>query len=346
MTSRQAAVAAAAGFGALLAGRALARRLTAMPLAGRVVLVTGSSRGLGLALAEAFARERARLVICARGEAGLEEARRRLVAQGAEVLARPCDVADRASVEALVEAATRRFGRIDVLVNNAGTIVVGPIETRTADDFEAAMRTMFFGVLHPTLAVLPDMRRRREGRIVTITSIGGKVAIPHLAPYTAAKFAAVGFSEGLRAELARDGIRVVTVVPGLMRTGSHLDARFGGRHRAEFTWFSLGATLPLVSTSAERAARRIVAATRRGDPEVTLTPQAALLARLNGVAPGLTADVLGLVNRLLPPPDGLGAATRAGHESETPLTRSPLTALGRRAAARYNQPAARQAPPG
>ncbi len=337
MSSRRAAVAATAGLGALLAGRALARRLSAMSLAGRVVLVTGASRGLGLALAEEFAREGSRLVICARGEASLDAARRRLAARGADVLARPCDVTDRAAVESLVGAATERFGRIDVLVNNAGTIVVGPVETRTAEDFETAMRTMFFGVLHPTLAVLPEMRRRREGRIVTITSIGGKVAIPHLVPYSAAKFAAVGLSEGLRAELAKDGIRVVTVVPGLMRTGSYLNARFGGRHRAEFAWFSLGATLPAVSMSAERAARRIVAATGRGDPEVTLTPQAALLARVNGLAPGLTADLLGLVNRLLPGPDGAGSGTRLGRESETPLTRSPLTALGRSAARAYNQ---------
>lgn len=100
------------------------------------------------------------------------------------------------------------------------------------------------------------MRARRRGRIVNITSIGGKVGMPHLLPYTCAKFATVGLSEGLRAELGREGIRVTTIVPGLMRTGSHLKAMFRGQHEQEFTWFSLGASLPLVSMGAERAARQ------------------------------------------------------------------------------------------
>jgi NAD(P)-dependent dehydrogenase (short-subunit alcohol dehydrogenase family) len=329
--------AAAGGVALLLAGRALWRRLAAWDLRRRVVLITGGSRGLGLALAEAFAREGARLVICARDAADLAAARARLERMGAEVLALPCDVADRAAVERLVGEATRRFGRIDVLVNNAGQIAVGPLESQRLEDFEQAMAVMFWGVVYPTLAVLPQMRARGEGRVVNVTSIGGKVAVPHLVPYGCAKFAAVGFSEGLRAELARAGIAVVTVVPGLMRTGSYLNAGFKGRHRAEFTWFALGATSPLTTVGAGRAARQIVAATRRGDAEVVLSWQAKLLALVHGVAPGLTADLLGVVNRLLPPPGGVTGAPVPGKASETPVTASPLTALGRRAAARYNQ---------
>ena len=107
------------------------------------------------------------------------------------------------------------------MVNNAGMIQVGPLATTTKEDFVTALDVMFWGTLYPTLAVLPQMRARGRGHIVNITSIGDLVSVPHLLPYTCAKFAAVGLSEGLRAELGPVGIRVTTVVPGLMRTGSY-----------------------------------------------------------------------------------------------------------------------------
>ncbi|HEY8491543.1 MAG TPA: SDR family NAD(P)-dependent oxidoreductase [Dehalococcoidia bacterium] len=320
----------------------LARRLRQRPLdlRGRVVLVTGGSRGLGLALAREFARRGCRLVICARSEAELERARADLEARGAEVLAVPCDVGDQEQVGRLVGAATGRFGRIDVLVNNAGIISMGPLRSQTVEDFRAAMDAMFWGVLYPTLAVLPGMLARREGRILNVTSIGGKVSAPHLLPYGSAKFAAVGLSEGLRAELAREGVTVTTVVPGFMRTGSFVNALFKGRHRAEYAWFSVLGNLPFTSMAAQDAARRVVEAARRGEAEVTLGAQAWAASRLQGLFPGLTADVLALVNRLLPRPDGLVRAAVPGRESETALTSSFLTALGRRAVPEYLQDAA------
>jgi short-subunit dehydrogenase len=245
-------------------------------------------------------------------------------------------VSNRNQVQNLVDKANNRFGRIDVLVNNAGIITVGPLQTQTLSDFEESMGTMFWGVVHPTLAVLPQMLERKSGRVVHITSIGGKVSVPHLLPYSCAKFAAVGFSEGLRAELAKEGIRVVTVVPGLMRTGSPVNAFFKGKHRAEHTWFTLSDSLPLVtSMSARRAARQIVNATRRGDAEIILTPQAQLAARFHGLFPGTTTEILGLMNRLLP--DGVGSERVIGKESETAASRSFLTALNQRAARDYHQ---------
>jgi short-subunit dehydrogenase len=277
-----AGMATLAGVGLGLAGWKLYQRLrSGESMAGRVVLITGSSRGLGLALAEEFAAQGARLVICARDQRELEAARTRLSSLGAEVLAVPCNVSVQDDVQSLLKEATGRFGHLDVLVNNAGVIQVGPLEAQTLTDFQEAMDVMFWGTVYPTLAVLPQMRQRGGGHIANITSIGGKVSVPHLLPYSCAKFAAVGFSEGLRAELARHGIKVTTVVPGLMRTGSHLNAYFKGKNEDEFTWFSLGATLPVASMSARRAARRIVAAIRRNQAELILTPQAKALATIH-----------------------------------------------------------------
>lgn len=331
-------VAVAAGVDAVVFGGALRRKMRRMPsFAGNVVVITGGSRGLGFALAQEFAIRGAHLVIGSRDEEILGEAEAKLQATGTQVLSVPCDITNQNDAEELIRQATERFGRVDVLVNNAGQIAVGPIESQTVDDFENAMDTMFWGMVYTTMAVLPQMMHRRAGRIVNITSIGGKVAIPHLLPYTCAKFAAVGFSEGIRAELAKDHISVTTVVPGLMRTGSHGNAVFKGDHRKEYSWFSLGATLPVTAMDAHRAARQIVDAAGRGAAEIILTPQARLLALAHGVAPGVVADVLGVAHRFLP---GTGSDARqrfTGKESETAISRSFLTKLGREAGRQLNQ---------
>jgi len=326
---------ALAAVGAGLAGWALYRRLSleGEDVRGQVVLITGSSRGLGFALAKEFAGLGARLVICARNREQLEKARMEL--GSAEVLALPCDITSREDVNSMVRQVIDRFGRIDILINNAGIITVGPLEAQTLEDFQECMNVMFWGVVHATLAVLPHMLQRHRGRIANITSIGGKVAVPHLLPYSAAKFAAVGFSEGLRAEVLKDGIKVTTVVPGLMRTGSHWNANFKGDNRAEFTWFSLGATMPIVSVDGQRAARMVVDAVRHGRAEVFLGSQARVLATIHGVFPGLTGNFMAMVNRILP--RGTSTERRTGRESETAVSRSVLEALGRRAAARFNQ---------
>jgi NAD(P)-dependent dehydrogenase (short-subunit alcohol dehydrogenase family) len=325
------------GGAAALALRALTTRARALDLRDRTVLVTGGSRGLGLLLAREFAAHGAAVAVCGRDPDTLARAREDLQGRGARVLAVPCDVTRPQEVDALVGRVGRELGPIDVLVNNAGVITVGPLATMTRDDFEEALRTNFWGAVHTTLAVLPEMRRRRAGRIVNVTSIGGKLGLPHLVPYSASKFAMVGFSEGLRAELARDGVRVTTAVPGLMRTGSPRNATFKSRHRAEYAWFSVADALPLLSMDAERAARRIVAACRRGEAEIVLSLPARLAVTAQGLAPGVTADLLGLVNRGLPAPGGIGPGRAAGRDSESAVAPSWLTAPGDRAARRNNQ---------
>jgi NAD(P)-dependent dehydrogenase (short-subunit alcohol dehydrogenase family) len=318
---------------AALAARETWRRLHAIDLAGRVAVVTGGSRGLGYALVQELLERGALVATCARGEEQLGRARRRL---GGGLLAVPCDVADPEQVDAFVARVAAELGPIDVLVNNAGVISVGPLATQTKADFAEQLDIQFWGVVHCTLAVLPGMLERGEGRIANVTSVGGKISVPWLLPYASAKFAAVGFSEGLRADLAGTGVKVTTVVPGLMRTGSFLAAWFKGeRPELEYELFAPLSGTPATTVSAERAARRIVAAIRRGEPEVTLGLHAKLAARANGLAPGLTAEALSLVARALP--DVQGTQRRRGSDIASPVDASPLTVLGHRAAERLNQ---------
>jgi NAD(P)-dependent dehydrogenase (short-subunit alcohol dehydrogenase family) len=303
-----------------------------------VVLITGGSRGLGLTMARKLLQHGAYVAICARDGSELERARSDLCQDDGRLLTVPCDITDREQVLTMVDQVDRHFGRIDVLINNAGTIQVGPVEVMTLNDYEEAMEVHFWGPLYTILAVLPAMRQRREGRIVNIASIGGKVSVPHLLPYSASKFALVGLSEGLRAELRKDGVLVTTVCPGLMRTGSPRQAFFKGQHRAEYAWFSISDALPIVSQGAERAARQIIAACQRGEAEVVLSLPAKLATTVHSFLPGWTTDMLGLANRLLlPAPGGIGSARRSGKQSTSQLSPSWLTTLSDRAAQRNNE---------
>ena len=339
MAGRQARLTGAltAGALALLGARLALGRIRAISFRGAVVLVTGGSRGLGLLLAREFGRHGAHVAICARDGDELERARLDLEMRGVACMPLRCDIADVRRVDAMVGEIHERWGPIDVLVNNAGVMTVGPVETMTLGDYREAMDVNFWGALHAILAVVPAMRQRGAGRIVNIASIGGKLSVPHLSPYCASKFALVGLSEGLRAELARDGILVTTVCPGLMRTGSPRNADFKGRHQAEYAWFSISDALPLLSMNAARAAAEIVRACARGDAEVILSAPARLAARAQGVAPGLVSEVLSVVNRLLPAAGGIGRSRSKGRESESALSPSWLTRMSDSAAARHNE---------
>ncbi len=310
------------------------------PVRGKIVLVTGSSRGFGLALAEQFARRGARVVLTARHESALLEARaillERHAAREQDLLALPCDLREQNQVDRLISAIQARWGEVDVLVNNAGVISVGPVTSEPLSAFQDAIRSNYLSMVQTSLAVMPGMLARREGAIVNITSIGGKLAVPHLLPYTGSKFAAVGFSQGLHVELGSKGIRVTTVVPGLLRTGSPRNALFVGNREKEFAWFNLGDSLPGVSRSAAGAAARVVRATETGETELAITPQAALMARFAQVSPALSASLLALVQRALPA--SVPAETvpvRGRHVDRKDL--APLTGPGRAAEQQWNQ---------
>ena len=326
--------------GLVLGGIALARaarRRRRIDVAGKVTGVSGGSRGLGLVLARELVREGARVAICARDQLELARAVDQFEELGGDVLALTCDVTRPEEVEEAFTQVREQLGPIDVLINNAGAIQVGPYDTMTTEDYEDALRVHFWGPLHTMQSALPEMRRRRVGRIVNIASVGGKISIPHLLPYSASKFALVGLSEGLRAALAADRVFVTTVCPGLMRTGSPANASFKGKHRDEFAWFSISDALPGLSMDATLAARRILEACRYGDTELVMPAATAAAVKLSALFPGATSAVLAVVDRLLPRPGGIGSGTRRGTESESRWSPSVLTRLSDEAAARNNE---------
>jgi short-subunit dehydrogenase len=306
-----------AGASALAAAWYAARRLsrTDYSFRGRTVIVTGGTRGLGLAMARRFAAEGARVWLVARSTDELAAAADELTARGAWVRTIGADIRRPDHVSRIVDTVVASDSKIDVLINNAGVIEVGPVEHSKLEDFQDAFATHFWGPLDLIRASLPHLTGSGQGRIVNIASIGGRIAVPHLAAYTASKFALVGLSEALRAELMKDGVAVTTVTPGLMRTGSYVNVKLRGRHRDEFRWFAAMSATPMTAISADRAARMIVEACREG--RATLTPgmRARLAILLNAMAPNTFAGLNATVDRaFLPRPDKspLGDLARRG----------------------------------
>jgi len=302
------------GAGAAAAAYATARALSSQPVPdGAVVLITGGSRGLGYAIASRFARSPVRLVLAARDHLELATAQEMLLTEHPHLHAQDfylvaADLSNPAECRRVITEVLNHFGRIDVLVNNAGIIEVGPAEAQPLDAFYRAMHVHFYGPLHLIWAALPHLRKQeampgwaRRAAIVNIASIGGKVAVPHMLPYTASKFALVGFSEGLHAELRRHNIHVTTVCPGLMRTGGEHHADYIGDVDAERRWFNFVARAPLLSTSVNHAACRVYSAVSQGCAEITITPHAWLAARITGLCPGTTQVVSGLANEYVLP---------------------------------------------
>ena len=304
----------------------------------RNALVTGGARGLGLEIARVLVQRGAHVAIVARdpdevarGVADLEAR----IRDGQRVVGEVCDLRDGSAIDTMLATVQARLGPLDVLVNNAGIIQVGPLDAMRFEDFEEALRIHCFAPLRTMLGVRASMRARGGGRIANISSIGGLISVPHLLPYSASKFALNGLSQGMHAELGRENILVSTIAPGLMRTGSPRQALFKGNREAEYTWFAISDSLPLLTIPSDRAARRIVLALERGEPQVVLGVPFKIAAFANAVAPGLVTRALTLVSALLPA--GSDPVARKGYDSESKVVPSVLTTLTERAATQNNE---------
>ncbi|MGW6061863.1 SDR family NAD(P)-dependent oxidoreductase [Streptomyces sp. NPDC055189] len=319
---------------------------TEKPLSGQSAVVTGGSRGLGLLLADRLAARGATVTIAARDAGELASAQQKLLHRhpGTAVHTAVCDVRDQEAVHALFRAAHDTCGGPDLVIANAGIIQVAPVEAIGAKEFRDAIDTMYMGAVHTCLEALPYLKESEHGgRLGVISSVGGLMGVPHLLPYAGAKAAAGVLAEGLHAEAAAGGVSVTAVYPGLMRTGSHLQAEFGGSRSKEFGWFSAAAGAPLVSMNAQRAAERIVKAVAGRRTRLVLTPLARAADLAHGVAPALTTRLNGVVARLLPQAPPGRPRRRRGAEVDPPdgavsgRFQSWGSALNERSADAYNQ---------
>jgi NAD(P)-dependent dehydrogenase (short-subunit alcohol dehydrogenase family) len=328
---------AAAGAGALLAFRAFKRKVQAYSFTDKVVVITGGARGLGLVLARQLAEEGAKLAICSRTPDQLENAKAELELTGTRVFAQVCDVTDKKQLESFLKQTAAHFGQIDVLINNAGIIQAGPLEAMRLEDFENAMNTHFWAPLYGMLAVIPEMRNRGEGRIVNIASVGGKVSVPHIVPYSASKFALVGLSNGFNRELKKDGIVVTTVNPGLFRSGSVYNISVKGQTEKEYAWFTIMGSNLLTSSSVENTAKQVLDGCRYGEAEVITNLPARFLALANTVFPELTADIMSLTTKLILPDPENDPKEEKGYENDSDLIPAHLRKRAAKAAAKNNE---------
>lgn len=337
--SRKLLVRAGIGLAGLYAYNKIKTSQRAFVYRGRVCLISGGSRGLGLVLAKKLVQRRAWVSLIARDADELALAKAQIESEFplAHVFTHVCDIKDPVQVQAAVRATVQAYGRLDVVINNAGVISTMPYENAASADFDDAMETHFWGAHNVIQASLPYLRRIGGGRILNISSIGGKVAVPHLAPYCASKFALLGYSKTLRAELTRDNIYVTTISPGLMRTGSVGHAKFRGQHKKEYAWFTLGSSMPFVTVSAEKAATEILAAGQRGQAELVISWPAKAAVAFQNFFPELFADLSSLANRLLPRPAHGIPRLRTGAESHSWRTPEFATVLTRKAAQQNNE---------
>ncbi|MFI2619201.1 SDR family NAD(P)-dependent oxidoreductase [Streptomyces sp. NPDC018584] len=310
-------------------------------LSGRSAVVAGGSRGLGLLLADRLTARGCAVTLAARDGAELDRARAKLLKRqpAATVRTAVCDLRERTDVRDLFTATQDACGGVDLVIANAGIIQVAPLESLDAADFDDAMRSIFYAALHTSLEALPYLKESASGgRLALISSVGGLLGVPHLLPYACAKSAVGTLAEGLRAETSGTEVSVTAVYPGLMRTGSHLHAMFGGAQGQEYGWFSTVAGTPLVSMNAQRAAERIVRATVRRRARLVLTPAARAADLAHGIAPATTTRLSGVAARLLPRAPVRPRGMREGKDIDPP--RGPVTRSVQRAGSALNERAA------
>ena len=290
------------GAGVALLTRKVIKKINAYDFSGKTALVTGGSRGLGFYLAQQLLKRGATVIICARDKEELVKAKEKLSKINESIFTAICDITKRPEVDQMVENIIKDHGKIDVLINNAGVMQVGPMESMNYEEYDEAFAVHFWGVLHTTMAVIPQMKRMGSGRIINVSSIGGKVGLPHMAPYSASKFALTGYSESIHSELKKDGILVTTAFPGPVNTGGYRHAKMKGNELEEFKWFSEADTMPVLAMKADQVAKNILEASAEGNSEIVISLSTKLVVALQGLFPGLVADMLTLFNYFLPDP--------------------------------------------
>jgi NADP-dependent 3-hydroxy acid dehydrogenase YdfG len=242
------------------------------PFLDQVAVVTGASSGIGESTALALARAGAHVALAARRDALLARVADQIGALGREALVLPTDVTDQAQVEHMIRAVVERWGRIDLLVSNAGEYVRTPVENLTVETIQQSMAVNYYGGVYAILAALPYMRAQNKGHIVVVTSMDGKKGVPPDAPYVSAKFALTGFAEVLRQELHGSGIYVTNVLPGRVDTAMI--------EQLNFHWIS-------GKISADAVAQAILNGIQKRRPEVIVPFQAYFLYFLNVISPRL-----------------------------------------------------------
>ncbi len=302
--------------------------------------ITGGSRGVGFALAGQMVKVGAKVTLLARDREELNSAAEKLNGYAKHpVLTIECDVTHRGQLKSAFQRVLDHFGDIDTLINNAGSVVAGPFQSMTQADFETQMNLHFFAVLKAVQTVLPHFKARGEGRIVNISSIGGKIPVPHMSTYCASKFALTGFSQALSAELQASDIHVTTVCPGLMRTGSPIQGVFKGDVEKEYAWFALSDSMPGLSISATNAARQILDAVRMQRSQAVISWPAKMGVFAHTNFPEISQAFMALANRFLP--QGQSQIRKTGADSkswlESQIWARPFNRILHRAQKKFNE---------
>ncbi|NIJ54373.1 SDR family NAD(P)-dependent oxidoreductase [Dyadobacter arcticus] len=326
---------AAAGIGLAALAKIVYTKMTRYDFRDKVVLITGGSRGLGLEMARVLATKGSKIAICARTENQLEKAEFDPELEGAEILAIRADLTNASEANKVVQEVISHFGRLDVLINNAGIMVVGPENVMEIEDYQHVMDANLWSALYTMKAAIPHFLIQGEGRIANICSIGGKIAVPHMLPYSVSKFAMVGLSEGMGAELKKDNIQVTTVIPNLMRTGSPRNVSVKGNHESEYEWFKLADSLPFLAQDSKTAAKEIIEAIEDGENEVVLTATGKIVTALKGIMPGSVTTLTQFADRFFPRSNN--KELKKGSESETEATTGLVGSVTDRAAAANNE---------
>ncbi len=308
----------------------------------RSVLITGGSRGLGLSLAWNFLDRGARSVtLLARDHDELIRAQKILLNDFplALVFIHVCDITDSVNLSRAFGQAIIDMGSIDILVNNAGIMMVSPFTSTEKSDYEAHMNLHLYAVIETVQKIFPHFKSRGGGQILNICSMGGKVAVPHMLPYDASKFALAGFSQGVASELAPHNITVTTAYPLPMRTGSAIQAVFKGDHEKEFLWFESIDNLPLLSMSADKAAKIILDGVSDGKTEVLLAPIAKVRNIMAALLPETFNRLMAFVAARLPQGDSKIRKTgqQCSQEFDRAFLLKPLQARAQAAEEMYNQ---------